>query len=101
VSGREPTRMEGPPAPIPATGGPARPAPLGDMPVVVSLELDRMEMTAGRLARLEPGWVLPFAASVDDLVHLYVRDHWVGSGRLIEIEGRVGVRITEMAEAES
>lgn len=104
MSARDPTRMEGPPGPIPPKEGlheSARGSPsLGDMPVLVSLELDRLEVTAARLARLEPGWVLPFSASVDELVHLYVRDHWVGSGRLVEVDGRVGVRITRMAEPE-
>ncbi|MEM6367955.1 MAG: FliM/FliN family flagellar motor switch protein [Myxococcota bacterium] len=104
MSHRDPTRMEGPPPPIPPSNrrpeNKDRAPPLGDLPVLVSLELDRLEVTAARLARLEPGWVLPFSASVDDLVHLYVRDHWVGSGRLVEIDGRVGVRITEMAESE-
>jgi type III secretion protein Q len=63
------------------------------LPVALEVELARVEMTLGDLARLEPGAALPLALDRRGIVTLRVAERLIGRGELVEIDGAVGVRV--------
>jgi type III secretion protein Q len=63
------------------------------LPVALEVELARVEMTLGDLARLEPGAALPLGLDRRGIVTLRVGERPVGRGELVEIDGAVGVRV--------
>jgi flagellar motor switch/type III secretory pathway protein FliN len=71
---------------------------LDDAPVVVRVELGVVEMRAGDWAALTPGSVVSLARKLGDPVVLRVAGVEVARGELVQIEGELGVRITETGE---
>ncbi|HEU4385816.1 MAG TPA: FliM/FliN family flagellar motor switch protein [Anaeromyxobacteraceae bacterium] len=68
------------------------------VPVTLEVELARVTLTLGDLARLEPGAALPLHLDRRGLVTLRAGERAVARGELVEIEGAVGVRITAVGE---
>ncbi|MGF1510422.1 MAG: type III secretion system cytoplasmic ring protein SctQ [Myxococcota bacterium] len=66
---------------------------LSEIPVDVSLELGRKRLSVSDLLALEPGQVVSFERPLDGPVDLRVGDHRLGRGHLVDIEGRLGVRV--------
>ncbi len=66
--------------------------------VTVEVELARVTVTLGDLARLEPGAALPLHLDRRGLVTLRVGERAVARGELVDIEGAVGVRITAVGD---
>ncbi len=67
-------------------------------PVTLEVELARVTLTLGDLARLEPGATLPLHLDRRGLVTLRAGERAMARGELVEIEGAVGVRITAVGE---
>ncbi|HEY6104546.1 MAG TPA: FliM/FliN family flagellar motor switch protein [Anaeromyxobacteraceae bacterium] len=67
-------------------------------PVTLEVELARVTLTLGDLARLEPGAALPLNLDRRGLVTLRAGERAVARGELVEIDGAVGVRITAVGE---
>lgn len=67
-------------------------------PVTLEVELARVTVTLGELARLEPGAALALHLDRRGLVTLRVGERAVARGELVDIEGAVGVRITAVEE---
>jgi flagellar motor switch/type III secretory pathway protein FliN len=63
------------------------------LPVVLEVELGRVELTLGELARLEPGAAVPLGLDRRGLVTLRAGERAVARGELIDVDGAVGVRI--------
>ena len=68
---------------------------IAQLPVVLEVELARVEMTLAELARLEPGATLPLALDRRGLVTLRAGERAVARGELVDVDGAVGVRIIE------
>ena len=66
------------------------------IPIALEVELARVEVTLGDLARLEPGVVLPLALDRRGRVALRAGERTVARGELVDVEGAVGVRILEV-----
>jgi flagellar motor switch/type III secretory pathway protein FliN len=66
---------------------------LGDVPVVVRVEIGAAEMPAREWAALGKGDVIALGAKVADPVLLRVGGVEIARGELVEIDGEVGVRI--------
>jgi type III secretion protein Q len=66
------------------------------IPVEVEVELSRLDVTLGELARLEPGAVLPLGIDRTGRVALVVGGRTLARGELVDVEGAVGVRILEL-----
>lgn len=64
-----------------------------ELPVLLEVELARVEITVGELARLEPGAALPLAIDRRGVVTLRVGDRALGRGELVDVDGAVGVRV--------
>lgn len=70
---------------------------LAELPLSVRIELGSVSLTARAWASLAPGDVLVLDTRVGDPVTLRVGDRAVARGELVEVDGEVGVRITERA----
>lgn len=72
-------------------------AGLDEALVDVRAEVGRMTVTLGQLRRLGEGQVVEFDAPVEHPVILRVGSKAVATGELVDVGGRVGVRIVAMA----
>jgi flagellar motor switch protein FliN/FliY len=73
-------------------------APLGDVPVEIEVELDRRVMSTSEVLRLEEGSVIVTARSAGENIDIYIGGVLCGSGEVVVIENRLGVRITDFRE---
>jgi type III secretion protein Q len=69
------------------------------IPVTLEVELCRVDVPLGELARLAPGAVLPLAVDRRGQVTLRAGDRAMARGELVEVDGSIGVRIASL-EAE-
>lgn len=70
---------------------------LADMPVLVRVEAGSVTLPAREWATLGAGDVVVLDARVGEAVTLRVGGKVVGRGELVEVDGSIGVRITERA----
>jgi flagellar motor switch/type III secretory pathway protein FliN len=68
---------------------------VGEVPVVVRVELGEARMQAREWAALRPGDVVVLGKRVGESVSLRVGGVPVARGDLVDVEGEVGVRIVE------
>jgi flagellar motor switch/type III secretory pathway protein FliN len=66
---------------------------VGDVPLVVRVEVGTVRMTAREWAALAPGDVIDIARRIGDPVTLRVSGVEVARGELVDVEGNVGVRV--------
>jgi type III secretion protein Q len=66
------------------------------IPVTLEVELCRVEVPLGELARLAPGAVLPLCVDRSGQVTLRAGERTMASGELVEVDGAVGVRIASL-----
>jgi type III secretion protein Q len=64
--------------------------------LLVTVEIARIQLPLGDLARLEPGAALPLHAPRDGRVALRLGERRMATGQLVEIEGALGVRIDRL-----
>lgn len=69
------------------------------LPVTLEVELARVDVTLGDLARLEPGAALPLNLDRRGLVTLRCGERAVARGELVDLDGAVGVRILSLEVA--
>jgi type III secretion protein Q len=72
--------------------------PSSEWPIAVDVELARVPITLGELARLAPGAVLSLPIDRRGLVALKLGDRTVARGQLVDVEGGLGVRIDSLPE---
>jgi flagellar motor switch/type III secretory pathway protein FliN len=73
---------------------------VGDIPVVVRIEVGTVRMSAREWASLVPGDVIEIARKIGDPVALRISGVEVASGELVEVEGEIGVRVLSRFGAE-
>lgn len=71
---------------------------LRELPVEIVCELGRVTMSGRELIELEPGAVIPIARPLSGPVDLTVGGRLVARGELVDVEGDLGVRLTEVVE---
>ncbi|MGC8720826.1 MAG: type III secretion system cytoplasmic ring protein SctQ, partial [Thermodesulforhabdaceae bacterium] len=69
---------------------------VGHVEVELRFEVGRKMITVGELEKIGVGYVFALDTPVDKAVSIYANRQLIGSGELVEIEGRVGVRVLEM-----
>ena len=74
-------------------------APLGEVPVEIEVELDRRIMTTREVLRLDEGSVIETGRSAGENIDIYIGGVLCGSGEVVVIENRLGVRITDFRES--
>ena len=67
-------------------------------PLTVSVEVARVTVTFGELARLEPGSVLPLDIRRDGAVVLRAGERAIARGQLVDVEGALGIRVLELGD---
>ncbi len=72
---------------------------MAQLPVVLEVELARVEITLAELARLEPGATLPLALDRRGIVTLRAGERALGRGELVDVDGAIGVRIVSLEVA--
>lgn len=65
-------------------------------PIVLSVEIARVRLTLGDLARLAPGVALPLDVRRDGAVVLRAGEDVVARGTLVDVEGSLGVRLAQV-----
>jgi len=69
---------------------------LGELPVEVVCELGRVSMSGRELLELRPGAVIPVGRPLAGPVDLTVGGRVVARGELVDVEGEIGVRVTQL-----
>ena len=67
-------------------------------PITLSVEVARVSITLGDLARLEPGAALPLGVAMEGAVVLRAGERAIARGQLVEIDGALGVRLAQIGE---
>ncbi|TNH45360.1 type III secretion system cytoplasmic ring protein SctQ [Photorhabdus luminescens] len=70
---------------------------LNDLEVHVSFEVGRQTLDLQTLTSLQPGSLLDLGVPSDGEVRILVNQKCLGSGRLVDIEGRLGVRVEHLS----
>ena len=70
-----------------------------DIPVTLTFDVGRTEVTVAELARLASGSVLELGRGAAELVEIRANGRRIGRGELVDIDGTVGVRITGLFDA--
>ena len=74
---------------------PLPPAFLSDVPLDVSVELDRRILTMREVLALERGSVIRLTRSAGENIDITIGGALVGFGEIVVIEDSMGVRITD------
>lgn len=72
----------------------------GDVPLEISVELDRVIMTMDQVLRLEQGSVIKMNRSAGENIDILVGGSLVAFGEIVIIEATMGVRITDFNSEE-
>jgi type III secretion system YscQ/HrcQ family protein len=67
------------------------------LPLKVVFDLGDVELTVAELRGLVPGQTIDLAREPGSAVRITVNGARIGAGEIVEIDGRLGVRITELA----
>jgi type III secretion system YscQ/HrcQ family protein len=67
-----------------------------DLPVTLTIELGRLNLSVAKLADLKPGDVLNLNRSVSEPVEITSGERLVARGELVQIEEQIGVRILQV-----
>lgn len=71
-------------------------ATLDEVPLPLVVELGRLQLTLRDLAGLRRGQVLELGRGADEPVSLVLEGRPIGTGRLVNVEGEIGVQIIEL-----
>ena len=69
---------------------------LRELPVEMVCELGRVTMSGRELLELRPGAVIPVGRPLAGPVDLTVGGRVVARGELVDVEGEIGVRVTQV-----
>ena len=67
-----------------------------DIEIRLSFELDRRVITVGELASLAPGFTFPIAGDSDSVVTVRAQGKPFARGRIVDMNGTLGVQLTEL-----
>ncbi|MDM5130245.1 type III secretion system cytoplasmic ring protein SctQ [Aeromonas piscicola] len=76
---------------------PFGPTELEQLPIQVSFEVGRQTLDWHTLTSMQPGALIDLGTPLDGEVRIISNGHSLGVGRLVEIQGRLGVRIETLS----
>lgn len=68
-----------------------------DLPVTISLEMDRKQISIDELTQLTNGQVMKFSEKTPDKVRVFANNQYFADATLIMIEDQIAVRIDQIA----
>lgn len=68
-----------------------------DLPVTISLEMDRKQISIDELTQLISGQVMKFSEKTPDKVRVFANNQYFADATLIMIEDQIAVRIDRIA----
>ena len=71
---------------------------MGTLQVTLSFELEKRVLTLNELATLAPGYTFPLAVESTAPVTLSVNGKAVGRGRIVDMNGVLGVQVTALQQ---
>ena len=66
------------------------------LPVQLTFDLGDKTLSFNEVKQLRPGYVLDLPASLPEVVQIKAQNKQIGSGELVEVDGRIGIRITSL-----
>ncbi len=69
---------------------------LDDLPITLSLEIDRKDVSLQELSGLVAGSVLPFSSTEPEKVRLMANGRFFAEGELMKIDQQIGIRLTRL-----
>lgn len=72
-----------------------------DVPIRVTVELGRSQMTVQEILKLEKGSVIELNRIAGDPVDVFVNDYLIAKGEVVVVDDNFGVRITKIVAAPS
>lgn len=69
---------------------------ISQVPVQLSFNLGDKTLTFNEVRQLRPGYILELGKSLPEIVQIRSQNRLLGTGELVDIDGRVGVRILEL-----
>jgi len=66
-----------------------------DVPIELSFELGKITLSIAELSALQPGYVFELNQDLNQPVEIRANGKLIGKGELLEIDGRIGVRVVE------
>ena len=70
-------------------------AAVDEMKIALTFEVGRDEITLAKLRTLQPGYVFELSTKVDKPVRVLANGRHVATAELLDVDGRIGVRLTE------
>ena len=74
---------------------------INEMPVRLSFDLGEQSLTFKEVANLQPGYILNMKRPFTNIIKIRSQNQLIGKGEIVDIEGRVGVRITQLFSQKS
>jgi type III secretion system YscQ/HrcQ family protein len=71
---------------------------LNQLQVQVVFDVGNCEMSFSELQKLQPGNVIPLASRMPEVVRMTVNGRIIGSGELVEIDGKIGVMLARITD---
>lgn len=91
-------------SPVPetaATGADETPSALDDVPVALSFDLGELQLPLSELRHLAPGQSFDLGRPLAGAVRVRANGALIALGELVEIDGRLGVALTQIGASET
>ncbi len=69
---------------------------INKVPVQLSFDLGHKNMSFNEVKQLRPGYVLDLPGTLPEVVQILAQNKQIGTGELVEIDGRIGIRILSL-----
>ena len=69
---------------------------INDMPIRLSFDLGEESLTFKEVTNLRPGYILNLKKPFTNIIKIRSQNQLIGQGEIIDIDGKVGVRITQL-----
>ncbi|MEP2783349.1 MAG: FliM/FliN family flagellar motor switch protein [Pseudoruegeria sp.] len=72
---------------------------IDDLPVKISIELDRIQISIQDLSELASGKVLQFSDKAPDKVRVFANSRYFADATLIMVEDKIAIRIDQVVQS--
>lgn len=69
---------------------------INEMPIRLSFDLGEESLTFKEVSKLRPGYILNLKKPFTNVIKIRSQNQLIGKGEIVDIEGRIGVRITQL-----